>query len=161
MIRRPPRSTLFPYTTLFRSLAHQPDDVLAIELHREPGAAPLPPHPGGLRDSLPQLVRAAVHEVLDPANRHARKVGEPVLQAWAPGRGPHVAHLERLELERLLGREAVLADQVGDAGEELFVLEHEELSVEDAGLVDASADLGRRPQLLEVAFAVSHRGAPP
>src|SRR3712207_7321971 len=27
MIRRPPRSTLFPYTTLFRSfLAHMPDD---------------------------------------------------------------------------------------------------------------------------------------
>src|SRR5260221_10331619 len=24
MIRRPPRSTLFPYTTLFRSLIHQP-----------------------------------------------------------------------------------------------------------------------------------------
>src|SRR3712207_7465829 len=24
MIRRPPRSTLFPYTTLFRSLAHDP-----------------------------------------------------------------------------------------------------------------------------------------
>src|SRR5687768_18061854 len=24
MIRRPPRSTLFPYTTLFRSLAHAP-----------------------------------------------------------------------------------------------------------------------------------------
>src|SRR3712207_8736320 len=26
MIRRPPRSTLFPYTTLFRSLDLQPDD---------------------------------------------------------------------------------------------------------------------------------------
>src|SRR2546422_5056119 len=25
MIRRPPRSTLFPYTTLFRSIHHQPD----------------------------------------------------------------------------------------------------------------------------------------
>src|SRR2546426_3462666 len=25
MIRRPPRSTLFPYTTLFRSLARRPD----------------------------------------------------------------------------------------------------------------------------------------
>src|SRR2546427_7914505 len=24
MIRRPPRSTLFPYTTLFRSLSHRP-----------------------------------------------------------------------------------------------------------------------------------------
>src|SRR5216684_817755 len=27
MIRRPPRSTLFPYTTLFRSLAHRPGQV--------------------------------------------------------------------------------------------------------------------------------------
>src|SRR2546428_1607311 len=28
MIRRPPRSTLFPYTTLFRSLGHAADDPL-------------------------------------------------------------------------------------------------------------------------------------
>src|SRR3712207_8711851 len=35
MIRRPPRSTLFPYTTLFRSavVAHQPDHLAG--LHRE------------------------------------------------------------------------------------------------------------------------------
>src|SRR3712207_8948448 len=26
MIRRPPRSTLFPYTTLFRSMGHDPTD---------------------------------------------------------------------------------------------------------------------------------------
>src|SRR3712207_7624280 len=35
MIRRPPRSTLFPYTTLFRS-QHLPDDdldVLVVDLH--------------------------------------------------------------------------------------------------------------------------------
>src|SRR3712207_7468375 len=33
MIRRPPRSTLFPYTTLFRSdpaLRHQVDDTIAL-----------------------------------------------------------------------------------------------------------------------------------
>src|SRR2546425_7353240 len=30
MIRRPPRSTLFPYTTLFRSLARRDDDVHEI-----------------------------------------------------------------------------------------------------------------------------------
>src|SRR2546425_640191 len=142
-------------------LAHQPDDVLAIELHREPGAQLLRHHHRGLGDSLPQLVRTAVHEVLDHANRHARKVGEAVLQAWAAGRGPHVAQFERLELERLLGREAVLADQVRDAGEELFVLEHEELSVEDASLVHAGAILGLRLQVLEVAFYVAHRGAQP
>src|SRR2546422_7035478 len=29
MIRRPPRSTLFPYTTLFRSTGGKPDAVLA------------------------------------------------------------------------------------------------------------------------------------
>src|SRR3712207_8579686 len=28
MIRRPPRSTLFPYTTLFRSLAELPQDMV-------------------------------------------------------------------------------------------------------------------------------------
>src|SRR5258708_24073679 len=32
MIRRPPRSTLFPYTTLFRSQLG--DDVQVLELHR-------------------------------------------------------------------------------------------------------------------------------
>src|SRR3712207_7243588 len=41
MIRRPPRSTLFPYTTLFRSVddrAHGPvAEVLADEVHRRPG----------------------------------------------------------------------------------------------------------------------------
>src|SRR3712207_7125794 len=31
MIRRPPRSTLFPYTTLFRSVRHDVDDVERLE----------------------------------------------------------------------------------------------------------------------------------
>src|SRR3712207_8184116 len=30
MIRRPPRSTLFPYTTLFRSMGHSVGDVLLV-----------------------------------------------------------------------------------------------------------------------------------
>src|SRR3712207_9178365 len=37
MIRRPPRSTLFPYTTLFRSLVAQP-----ARRHRRPPPAPRP-----------------------------------------------------------------------------------------------------------------------
>src|SRR3712207_7672298 len=52
MIRRPPRSTLFPYTTLFRSLAH------GMRLFAE--------HPDQwqlLRDD-PSLLPAAVEEVL-------------------------------------------------------------------------------------------------
>src|SRR3712207_6954085 len=46
MIRRPPRSTLFPYTTLFRSLvrtlveligAHGPGSWVEVEVPNEPG----------------------------------------------------------------------------------------------------------------------------
>src|SRR5256885_10867804 len=33
MIRRPPRSTLFPYTTLFRSVGHE-DRIVAIGEHQ-------------------------------------------------------------------------------------------------------------------------------
>src|SRR3712207_9588801 len=41
MIRRPPRSTLFPYTTLFRSpLAHR-EIALWIEVHAESAVAAL------------------------------------------------------------------------------------------------------------------------
>src|SRR3712207_6863501 len=41
MIRRPPRSTLFPYTTLFRSpprgaLAGQPDALAVLDAGRDP-----------------------------------------------------------------------------------------------------------------------------
>src|SRR2546427_6028417 len=33
MIRRPPRSTLFPYTTLFRSLIRKPPEHLMFMIH--------------------------------------------------------------------------------------------------------------------------------
>src|SRR2546430_5892458 len=46
MIRRPPRSTLFPYTTLFRSSVPQPGqpaaDAAAGRLHRRPAGAGVP-----------------------------------------------------------------------------------------------------------------------
>src|SRR3712207_8476260 len=38
MIQRPPRSTLFPYTTLFRSRRREPDDRAAAGNEREPRA---------------------------------------------------------------------------------------------------------------------------
>src|SRR5260221_5350789 len=36
MIRRPPRSTLFPYTTLFRSPIHRTGDLERLGLQRNP-----------------------------------------------------------------------------------------------------------------------------
>src|SRR5688572_30957675 len=44
MIRRPPRSTLFPYTTLFRSLSWQIDSAESVEAPHS-----IQPHP--LRDA--------------------------------------------------------------------------------------------------------------
>src|SRR5256885_13327671 len=40
MIRRPPRSTLFPYTTLFRSQTHKhPQETSSMTVYAAPGAA--------------------------------------------------------------------------------------------------------------------------
>src|SRR3712207_8830653 len=52
MIRRPPRSTLFPYTTLFRSvqLADRVEVALGVDVHHgEPGAGRLQLLQPGLR----------------------------------------------------------------------------------------------------------------
>src|SRR3712207_8493015 len=75
MIRRPPRSTLFPYTTLFRS-----------------------PGPGPRREDSPdtgQLRRgpeAVAHGRRGARGRGARELGEP-----GPHRGPEDGGLRRSE----------------------------------------------------------------
>src|SRR3712207_9544216 len=50
MIRRPPRSTLFPYTTLFRSVSAKrgPAQLAALQ-HRAHGRGRLPHHDGARR----------------------------------------------------------------------------------------------------------------
>src|ERR1035438_10903630 len=54
MIRRPPRSTLFPYTTLFRSIIGTRDAISRIEfrspLVRPARHRPGPVHPRAVRD---------------------------------------------------------------------------------------------------------------
>src|SRR2546423_3630914 len=45
MIRRPPRSTLFPYTTLFRSLLAEKPDETREERHWKPMLLPNPDRP--------------------------------------------------------------------------------------------------------------------
>src|SRR2546422_7877757 len=72
MIRRPPRSTLFPYTTLFRShYDHSPRDA-----QRRAFAA--------------QLALAA--ELGKPVVVHARDADEDVAAALAGARAPVVLH---------------------------------------------------------------------
>src|SRR2546430_12210411 len=68
MIRRPPRSTLFPYTTLFRSLAAK-DFNAALKLEPDNGEAHL-----GLAYSYLQLRKPNL--VLENANKAAKELGE-------------------------------------------------------------------------------------
>src|SRR3712207_5405385 len=110
MIRRPPRSTLFPYTTLFRSVAaDQPAqdvrhirgppgpaaDLLVVRLDRLPGRGAL----GGVRadrqeDRLDLGPRAAVLEHLEADPRILRDdLRVPVPDG--------VAELERQRVRRL------------------------------------------------------------
>src|SRR2546430_5086750 len=100
MIRRPPRSTLFPYTTLFRSVLLDPRDVRALEqvgeelgellaLRRRPRRPVASQRPlGGLRD-----VEDLVGDLAD--------------------RRPAVLGLEHGVLEHLDDLLAVLAELVG------------------------------------------------
>src|SRR2546430_9213297 len=62
MIRRPPRSTLFPYTTLFRS-------IFATDVTRsEPGEPGYEPHPGRIAPPS-SASRADFEGTLHPAEK--------------------------------------------------------------------------------------------
>src|SRR2546422_8564433 len=111
MIRRPPRSTLFPYTTLFRSAllaeervaavpgADRPDELLLREMEDE---APLGAQiPQGMQ-ALHEVVAAV--ELLYGRRAHARH------DAHA---GDHVRAVGELDADLAEGR-ADRAHQVGD-----------------------------------------------
>src|SRR3712207_7184797 len=75
MIRRPPRSTLFPYTTLFRSdrrlhhvlqRCHVREKVEALEDHADPGALP--------GDVLVRTHLQPAAPLLDPEDRKSTRL---------------------------------------------------------------------------------------
>src|SRR2546426_12075323 len=75
MIRRPPRSTLFPYTTLFRSTPLEQEVVGRVGIRRAPEARELPhrPHP------------PAVHRLMDAAGeRIPARLAQPLRQVSGP-----------------------------------------------------------------------------
>src|SRR3712207_7171809 len=76
MIRRPPRSTLFPYTTLFRSPAGSPIDSAWLLLPPEEGA------PGGA--AVVDLASTSGIELLDelrPWDADTRGFGQEIAAA--------------------------------------------------------------------------------
>src|SRR2546430_16798145 len=76
MIRRPPRSTLFPYTTLFRSLTDDLVDTGVVVAARR------------------QDTRAGIEEVAHRGERLVAQAGESP-RTWPPTR-PRLEHRSRL-----------------------------------------------------------------
>src|SRR5260221_12114807 len=109
MIRRPPRSTLFPYTTLFRSLAVLRDTVGEI------------PYDGARLGVAPWMAAVVLHGHADNA---AGKVGRPslalglvlfIVGQLVPPAQLFQQHVVELRIAggdvRTLGEQAVLGEQ--------------------------------------------------
>src|SRR2546426_9044281 len=72
MIRRPPRSTLFPYTTLFRSVFHVP-----VPDHRHGQVSEVHQVAEDAVDGLVQLVRMEVVGEDDRSEEHTSELQSP------------------------------------------------------------------------------------
>src|SRR5258708_13901247 len=88
MIRRPPRSTLFPYTTLFRSRGDEQDrlpDCAAATAERTGCAAP--PQPRDRKstrlNSSHQIISYAVFCLKKKKNRHKETIMRMICACWA------------------------------------------------------------------------------
>src|SRR3712207_1662389 len=118
MIRRPPRSTLFPYTTLFRSLLGLV--VVRVDLETQPhllddGERLVPPGLAGLLGGL-VLELPVVHELGDRRPGHGRDLDE--VELGVLGQAQRLADRHDADLLALGPDQADLgdADTVVDAG---------------------------------------------
>src|SRR3989449_6084464 len=97
MIRRPPRSTLFPYTTLFRSpAAAAPRLAPRKTATRELAVKRLGSHPAGAHHRSGGRIGGRVKA--SPQSGAAGEIGEPLphgLAAGVEGRGPAPRFVER------------------------------------------------------------------
>src|SRR5256885_5132742 len=86
MIRRPPRSTLFPYTTLFRSAPVVPffEDVSRLLQHAHHEE---PYDDFGRQPALPKRSEEHTSELQSPCNLVCRLLLEKKKDADMPGRG--------------------------------------------------------------------------
>src|SRR3712207_7180102 len=105
MIRRPPRSTLFPYTTLFRSGSYDDGFVLALERRTDHLGAAAPKHL-----SRQRVWRIRARSIVVATGAHER----PVVFADNDRPGILLAGAARTFLHRygvLPGREAVRSEE--------------------------------------------------
>src|SRR3712207_79520 len=97
MIRRPPRSTLFPYTTLFRSLQVPSLSSLPKELYTPKGFIA---HAASLHQGFPHCARFPTAA----SRRSLARVSVPVWPCALSGRLPIIALVSLYLTNKLIGR---------------------------------------------------------
>src|SRR3989449_8505685 len=111
MIRRPPRSTLFPYTTLFRSAEELRQRL--VQIARIPG----------LERHLHLVL--GIRELRIGAEEQQRKVGEQLVQVLGErplaDRHEDVPQMDRLAAKALTERVELRAKDLGYAGQDVHV----------------------------------------
>src|SRR5256885_10766383 len=97
MIRRPPRSTLFPYTTLFRSKAKPISERVRAETPQPatpPAVLRSEEHTSELQSWLHLVCRLLLEKKKKPAGcRHAAAQGPRRDDQASPARRRHTAHV--------------------------------------------------------------------
>src|SRR2546422_11265493 len=153
MIRRPPRSTLFPYTTLFRS--HRLGDLLRVgEIGPrarhvpEDERLPLPVVPRDLRDSLREPGSSEERLGL---RRAVLEVSELPVVAPEGGRLELRRHEPRAAIERV--DDGLLVDGVRERFAYPLVLELLHLVIER----DVAGGVRRTQEELEARVALDHQ----
>src|SRR5256885_9365994 len=101
MIRRPPRSTLFPYTTLFRSTSGTTNGFAGSILHAEELSITVIPASANRRSEehtseLQSPCNLVCRLLLEKKNKHQRQAGEHVLpHVQARASAPHHSEVPR------------------------------------------------------------------
>src|SRR5256885_10492924 len=112
MIRRPPRSTLFPYTTLFRSLEPELDPRRILREHRGDRLSPRDLVARLHRDHEPDRgIHRIVHRETPPAHGDDRPADDLRVHTLDHARARRVVHLHLLRL----GKHRGILDHLGVA----------------------------------------------
>src|SRR5258708_28779340 len=97
MIRRPPRSTLFPYTTLFRSVSAEVDLVHQQTQNQRYGSS----HIGATAKDISNVVTDAASGVVDIFHG----IDKAVADTWKISTTPEAASVTTLEIGRAVQQE--------------------------------------------------------
>jgi len=139
--------------------ADHPHQVLPVELHGQSGGNLLGHDDDRSRDGpRHQILLRPPHQVAQDPGLHRREIGESLPESEIPRSRPGHAHLQRLELEGGFRAEVVVDDQVLDRGEEIRILCHENLGIEDPRLDGARPFPHPFSQLLQMQHHRVNRG---